>query len=55
VGCRAFIPPTRSLALSSESAVKVAKKRRDDAIDDLHIAEAQDLVQRGRLRNRIRD
>jgi hypothetical protein len=31
------------------------KKRRDDAIDDLYIVEAQDLVQRGRLRNRIRD
>ncbi|QWC19425.1 orc1/cdc6 family replication initiation protein [Halorubrum sp. 2020YC2] len=34
---------------------EVAKKRGDDSVDDSHIVEAQDLVQRGRLRNRIRD
>ena len=34
---------------------EVAKKRGDDGVDDSHIVEAQDLVQRGRLRNRIRD
>ena len=34
---------------------EVTKKRGDDGIDDSHIVEAQDLVQRGRLRNRIRD
>ncbi|MDB9249138.1 orc1/cdc6 family replication initiation protein [Halorubrum ezzemoulense] len=33
----------------------MTKKRGDDGIDDSHIVEAQDLVQRGRLRNRIRD
>jgi hypothetical protein len=33
----------------------VAKKRGYDAIDGSHIVEAQDLVQDGRLRNRIRD
>jgi len=33
----------------------VTKKRGDDGIDDSHIVEAQDLVQCGRLRNRIRD
>jgi Cdc6-like AAA superfamily ATPase len=34
---------------------EVAKKRGDDGGDDSHIVEAQDPVQRGRLRNRIRD
>ncbi|GAA0512113.1 orc1/cdc6 family replication initiation protein [Halorubrum aquaticum] len=34
---------------------EVAKKRGDDHVDDSHIVEAQELVQRGRLRNRIRD
>ena len=34
---------------------EVAKKRGDDRADDSHIVEAQELVQRGRLRNRIRD
>lgn len=33
---------------------EVAKKRDDDG-DDSHIGEAQNLVQHGRLRNRIRD
>jgi len=34
---------------------EVAKKQVDDRVDDSHIVEAQELVQRGRLRNRIRD
>jgi len=34
---------------------EVAKKRGDDSVDDSHIVEAQNLVQRGRLRNQIRD
>jgi len=34
---------------------EVAKRNEDDRVDDSHIVEAQDLVQRGRLRNRIRD
>ena len=34
---------------------EVAKKQDDDRVDDSHIVEAQELVQRGRLRNRIRD
>ncbi|WP_237738315.1 hypothetical protein [Halorubrum sp. T3] len=34
---------------------EVAKKRGDDGVDDSHIIEAQDLVQRGRLRNWIRE
>lgn len=34
---------------------EVAKKHGDSRIDDSHIVEAQELVQRGRLRNRIRD
>ena len=34
---------------------EVAKKQGDDRVDDSHIVEAQELVQRGRLRNRIRD
>jgi len=34
---------------------EVAKKRGDDHVTDSHIVEAQELVQRGRLRNRIRD
>jgi len=33
----------------------VAKRNEDDRVDDSHIVEAQELVQRGRLRNRIRD
>lgn len=33
----------------------MGKKRRDDGVDDSHIVETQDLVQRGRLRNQIRD
>ena len=32
----------------------MGKKRVDDGIGDSHIVKAQDLVQRGRLRNRIR-
>lgn len=48
--------PTDSLACSLlRVGGEVAKKRGDDGIDDSHIVEAQDLVQRGRLRNRIRD
>ncbi|QCC47218.1 Cdc6/Cdc18 family protein [Halobellus limi] len=34
---------------------EVAKKRGDTHVDDTHIVAAQELVQRGRLRNRIRD
>jgi len=34
---------------------EVAKKHGDSRVDDDHIIEAQELVQRGRLRNRIRD
>jgi len=34
---------------------EVAKKQDDSRVDDSHIIEAQELVQRGRLRNRIRD
>ncbi|WP_256545684.1 orc1/cdc6 family replication initiation protein [Halobellus inordinatus] len=34
---------------------EVAKNQGDDCVDDTHIVEAQELVQRGRLRNRIRD
>jgi orc1/cdc6 family replication initiation protein len=34
---------------------EVAKKQDADTVDDSHIIEAQELVQRGRLRNRIRD
>ncbi|CAM3002652.1 orc1/cdc6 family replication initiation protein [Halobacterium salinarum] len=34
---------------------EVAKRQDDDQVDDSHIIEAQELVQRGRLRNRIRD
>jgi len=34
---------------------EVGKKRGDDAINDSHVVEAQDLVQHGRLRSRIRD
>ena len=33
----------------------MAKRNEDDRVDDSHVVEAQDLVQRGRLRNRIRD
>ena len=34
---------------------EVAKEQGDDRVDDSYIVEAQELVQRGRLRNRIRD
>ncbi|EMA18020.1 MULTISPECIES: orc1/cdc6 family replication initiation protein [Haloarcula] len=34
---------------------EVAKKQEADSVDDSHIVAAQELVQRGRLRNRIRD
>ncbi|EMA10264.1 orc1/cdc6 family replication initiation protein [Haloarcula marismortui] len=34
---------------------EVVKKQEADSVDDSHIVEAQELVQRGRLRNRIRD
>lgn len=34
---------------------EVAKKQDDNRVDDSHIIETQELVQRGRLRNRIRD
>jgi len=34
---------------------EVVKERSDDGVDDSNIVEAQDLVQHGRLRNRICD
>ncbi|WP_241659156.1 Cdc6/Cdc18 family protein [Halorubrum salsamenti] len=49
-------PPTDSPAcFLFRVGGEVAKKRSDDGVDDSHIVEAQDLVQCGQLRNRIRD
>ena len=39
----------------SQVGGEVAERNEDDRVDDSHIVEAQNLVQRGRLRNRTRD